>query len=175
MRVVVIGVFEHVYNLVTRCFYTRLCWHSHSNHISRRPCNNPLLPSLLSFPSHRPRHCPDRSLGVQKNMASHDESEESYLDRIAPKGLKEFDAFPKLPSTYKEQSGSRGLITILIGLLAFIFVLNDIGEYIWGWPSYTFNVEHNTSNFMDVNVDVIVNMPCGCECYLFSLFENFKH
>ena len=114
-------------------------------------------------------------LGCKKNMASHDESEESYLDRIAPKGLKEFDAFPKLPSTYKEQSGSRGLFTILIGLLAFIFVLNDVGEYIWGWPSYTFNVEHNTSNFMDVNVDVIVNMPCGCECYLFSLFENFKH
>lgn len=103
-------------------------------------------------------------------MAATAESEESYLDRIAPKGLNQFDAFPKLPSTYKEHSGSRGALTILIGLLAFVFVLNDIGEWIWGWPSYGFSVEQNTANHMNVNVDILVNMPCGRKlCLLLPL------
>jgi hypothetical protein len=106
-------------------------------------------------------------------MASHDESEESYLDRIAPKGLNQFDAFPKLPNSYKERSGSRGAFTIVIALLAFIFVLNDVGEWIWGWPSYGFSVEQNPVSYMDVNIDMIVNMPCGCE-YLNAFRFLFK-
>ena len=107
-------------------------------------------------------------------MASHDESEESYLDKIAPKGLNQFDAFPKLPNTYKERSGSRGALSIVIALLAFLFVLNDVGEWIWGWPTYGFSVERNAASYMDVNIDVLVNMPCGCESLIVSWAHSYS-
>ncbi|KAF9475437.1 DUF1692-domain-containing protein [Pholiota conissans] len=81
------------------------------------------------------------------------------LDSVAP--LAQFDAFPKLPSAYKARSESRGFMTIFVALLAFLLVLNDIGEFIWGWPDYEFSVDNNKSPFFNINVDMIVAMPCG--------------
>lgn len=84
------------------------------------------------------------------------------LDNVVPAPLAQFDAFPKLPTTYKARSESRGFMTILIGLLALLLMLNDIGEYIWGWPDYEFSVDNNKSSFLKINVDLVVNMPCNC-------------
>ena len=83
------------------------------------------------------------------------------LDSIAP--LKEFDAFPKLPPTYKSRSEGRGFLTIFVAFIAFLLVLNDLGEYIWGWPDYEFSVDAESRNHMNVNVDMVVNMPCQCK------------
>ncbi len=94
------------------------------------------------------------------------ESETSILDKLdaaVPAPIAQFDAFPKLPSTYKARSESRGFMTLLIGLMAWLLMLNDIGEFIWGWPEYRFNVDGDQASFMDVNVDLLVNMPCKCE------------
>lgn len=94
-------------------------------------------------------------------------SEESLLaklDKVAPAALNQFDAFPKLPSTYKARSGGRGFLTLLVGLVSFLLIVNDIGEYFWGWPTYGFSIDHRGGDFMDVNVDIVVNMPCKCEC-----------
>ncbi|THH18969.1 hypothetical protein EW146_g2115 [Bondarzewia mesenterica] len=90
-------------------------------------------------------------------------AESSLLDKLnefAPAPLKSFDAFPKLPSTYKSRSESRGFLTLFVSFLAFLLVLNDIGEFIWGWPDYEFSVDHDAASFMKVNVDLMVNMPC---------------
>ncbi|KAL4255233.1 DUF1692-domain-containing protein [Pleurotus pulmonarius] len=91
------------------------------------------------------------------------ESETSILDKLdaaVPAPIAQFDAFPKLPSTYKARSESRGFMTLLIGIMAWLLMLNDIGEFIWGWPEYRFNVDGDKASFMDVNVDLLVNMPC---------------
>jgi hypothetical protein len=85
------------------------------------------------------------------------------LEAIAPSQLSKFDAFPKLPSTYKTRTESRGFLTIFVVLLAFLLVLNDIGEFIWGWPDHEFNIDPEKSSTMDINVDVVVNMPCRCQ------------
>jgi len=82
------------------------------------------------------------------------------LDAAVPNHLTRFDAFPKLPSTYKQRSGSRGLLTLVLGFITFLLVLNDIGEYIWGWPDYEFSVDNAKDSYMSVNVDLVVNMPC---------------
>ncbi|KAI0346231.1 DUF1692-domain-containing protein [Trametopsis cervina] len=84
----------------------------------------------------------------------------SLLDEITHTPLEQFDAFPKLPSTYKARSESRGFLTIFVTLLAFLLVVNDLGEYIWGWPDYEFSVDREPANEMNVNVDMLVNMPC---------------
>lgn len=85
------------------------------------------------------------------------------LDEITHTPLERFDAFPKLPSTYKARSESRGFLTIFVTLLAFLLVVNDLGEYIWGWPDYEFSVDQESANAMNVNVDLVVNMPCQCK------------
>ena len=96
-------------------------------------------------------------------MTSNEGSILEKLDNLAPQSLKEFAAFPKLPSTYKTRSESRGFITIFIAFLCFVLVLNDIGEWVWGWPEYQFDVDHDRASFMTVNVDMLVNMPCQRE------------
>lgn len=83
------------------------------------------------------------------------------LDDVVP-GLARFDAFPKLPSTYRARSESRGFLTLFVVLLAFLLVLNDLAEYVWGWPDYEFSVDTRANSYMNVNVDMVVNTPCSC-------------
>jgi hypothetical protein len=85
------------------------------------------------------------------------------IEHSVPSALKEFDAFPKLPASYKARSGSRGLLTVVVGLATFFLLLNDIADFMFGWPHYEFAVDHAAGSAMKVNVDMVVNMPCGCE------------
>lgn len=96
-----------------------------------------------------------------------DESLLDKLDSVVPAPLAQFDAFPKLPSTYKARSESRGFMTLFVVLVAFLLVLNDISEFIWGWPDYEFSVDRDRSPLMLVNLDMTVNMPCRCQSVLF--------
>lgn len=90
--------------------------------------------------------------------------EKSLLDKLddAVPGLARFDAFPKLPSTYKARSESRGFLTLFVILLAILLVLNDLAEYVWGWPDYEFSVDTQAASYMNINVDMVVNTPCSC-------------
>lgn len=81
------------------------------------------------------------------------------LDSVAP--MQKFDAFPKLPATYKAQSSGGGLWTILILLVSLLLVMNDVHEYIWGWPDQEFSVDTELAKTMVLNVDMVVAMPCG--------------
>ncbi|KAI9453312.1 DUF1692-domain-containing protein [Lactarius psammicola] len=82
------------------------------------------------------------------------------IDAVAPAPLKSFDAFPKLPSTYRTRSSERGFLTLFIAFIALLLIANDIGEFVWGWPDYEFGIDHTPASYLDVNVDMIVNMPC---------------
>jgi len=94
------------------------------------------------------------------------------IDAIAPAQLKSFDAFPKLPSTYRARSSERGFLTLFIAFIAFILVANDIGEFLWGWPDFEFGVDHVPATYLDVNVDMIVNMPCKCARTIISILSE---
>lgn len=102
-------------------------------------------------------------LRMSTTFAAQESTILSKLDSAVPAPLAQFDAFPKLPSTYKSRSESRGFFTLFVGFLAFLLMLNDIGEYIWGWPDYEFSVDNDKSSYMNINVDLVVNMPCRCE------------
>lgn len=92
-----------------------------------------------------------------------DESILDKLDKLAPASLQEFDAFPKLPPTYKSRSDSRGALTLVLAFVSVLLILNDIGEYIWGWPDYEFAIDREVGSSMKINVDMMVNMPCQCK------------
>ena len=83
--------------------------------------------------------------------------------------LDTFDAFPKLPSTYKARSESRGFVAVFVLILGVFLVLNDVGEYIWGWPDYEFSVDKETSPNLKINLDMTVKIPCRCE-FVFLCF-----
>ncbi|KAJ7705730.1 DUF1692-domain-containing protein [Mycena olivaceomarginata] len=40
-------------------------------------------------------------------------------------------------------------------------MLNDIGEFVFGWPDHEFSVDTKESSFMNINVDLVVAMPCS--------------
>lgn len=102
----------------------------------------------------------------------------SKLDSLLPDKLKNYDAFPKLPSAYKARSQSRGFLTVFIALITALLLLNDLSEYVYGWTDFEFGVDTDPvttgphsgrgsrqadkSNWMNVNVDMVVNMPCRC-------------
>jgi len=80
------------------------------------------------------------------------------LDSIAP--IQQFDAFPKLPNTYKSRTAYGGIITIIVGVISFVMILNDLGEYLWGWSDHEFAVDSHVESTLNMNVDLVVNMPC---------------
>ncbi|KAF9457772.1 endoplasmic reticulum vesicle transporter-domain-containing protein [Collybia nuda] len=92
-------------------------------------------------------------------MSTHTES--SILNKLDSVPLANFDAFPKIPTTYKARSESRGFMTVFVALLALLLMLNDIGEFIWGWPDQEFSVDADKSSWMSINVDIVVAMPCS--------------
>lgn len=103
-------------------------------------------------------------------MSSEDKSLLEQLDQIAP--IKQFDAFPKLPATYKSRTKFGGLMTIFVICLSVLLVLNDIGEFIWGWSDYEFLVDNDQHRQLELNIDIIVNTPCACKLTLY--FQNLS-
>jgi hypothetical protein len=97
------------------------------------------------------------------SMAEEHSSILEQLDAAVP--LARFDAFPKLPSSYKARSESRGFFTLFTALIAILLILNDVGEYIWGWPDYEFSIDTQGQTSLNVNVDMVVNMPCQCKSF----------
>ena len=82
------------------------------------------------------------------------------------------DCFLVLPSTYRTRSGERGFLTLFIAFIALLLVANDIGEFVWGWPDYEFGVDHTPASYLNVNIDLIVNMPCKCVYHTFLLNQK---
>lgn len=103
---------------------------------------------------------------------AHNREDDSVLNKLdaAAAPLAKFDAFPKVPSAYKARSESRGFMTIFIMLMTFVLMLNDIGEYFWGWPEYKFEVDKANHPYMFINLDMVVNMPCKCEFFFLFFF-----
>jgi hypothetical protein len=42
------------------------------------------------------------------------------------------------------------------------FPQNDLGEYLYGEPSYEFHVDNEITSDLQLNVDLTVAMPCRC-------------
>ncbi|KAG8739997.1 hypothetical protein FRC10_004876 [Ceratobasidium sp. 414] len=79
----------------------------------------------------------------------------SIMDTMEPPtGVRQFDAFPKVRPNYKSRTTGGGMMTILVVIVSFILILNDLGDYLWGWREYEFNVDTDLAQVMYVNVDL---------------------
>ncbi|KAG8695471.1 hypothetical protein FRC08_007817 [Ceratobasidium sp. 394] len=76
----------------------------------------------------------------------------SIMDTMEPPtGVRQFDAFPKVRPNYKSRTTGGGMMTILVVIVSFILILNDLGDYLWGWREYEFNVDTDLAQVMYVN------------------------
>lgn len=140
-------------------------WMERSKQVS--PSLRPPRQTHLGLPPQRPvtavHPCSARPL---LKMAD-EKSILEQLDQLGPP-LKQFDAFPKLPASYKARSRGRGVLTMAVILLSIVLVLNDVAEYIWGWTDYEFSVDRDLASLLDINVDLVVAMPCQCTLLVLS-------
>ncbi|KAG0213300.1 hypothetical protein BGX31_001291, partial [Mortierella sp. GBA43] len=74
--------------------------------------------------------------------------------------FKEFDAFPKVESGFIKQTGSGGVLTLIVSAILCLLVIGEIGDYMTLRNDYMFMVDPRVNHELQINVDVTVAMPC---------------
>lgn len=78
-----------------------------------------------------------------------------------PKGLKVFDAFPKIEKSFRAERTTRGAVFSVILTLSLIYLfISEFTFYFGGYESHHFEVEKEIKDHLNINVDITVAMPC---------------
>lgn len=80
--------------------------------------------------------------------------------KTALKVVKEFDAFPKVPESYKETTVSGGGLSILTFVLIIILVISEIQYYTDTELKFEYEVDTNLTRKVKINIDMTVAMKC---------------
>lgn len=83
------------------------------------------------------------------------------------KVVKELDAFPKVPESYKETTATGGGVSILTFLIIIILVISEIIYYSESELEFDYMVDTNVDGKIKINVDITVSMKChaiGADC-----------
>ncbi|XP_041368736.1 endoplasmic reticulum-Golgi intermediate compartment protein 2-like [Gigantopelta aegis] len=79
----------------------------------------------------------------------------------ALKVVKELDAFPKVPESYKETTVSGGGISILTFILIFILIISEFEYYTNTELQFDYQVDTNFTGKVRINIDMTIAMQCG--------------
>lgn len=67
----------------------------------------------------------------------------------------------QVQATYTTRSSRGGIVTAILASIIFILILNDLGEYLYGDPSFRFDVPSAIDQTpLQLNVDLTIAMPC---------------
>ncbi|KAJ5924325.1 COPII-coated vesicle protein (Erv41) [Penicillium verhagenii] len=86
--------------------------------------------------------------------------EDDFGEKTALSGLKTFDAFPKTKASYTTPTHRGGQWTVLILLVCTIFSFSELRTWWRGTEQHHFSVEKGVSHELQLNLDVVINMPC---------------
>ncbi|KAK6526238.1 hypothetical protein TWF694_004847 [Orbilia ellipsospora] len=75
-------------------------------------------------------------------------------------GLKSFDAFPKTRVSYTTRSSRGGIITLVFVSICVWLVWGELNLFLDGKSEEHFSVQGGEGHLMQINLDVIVAMPC---------------
>jgi len=76
--------------------------------------------------------------------------------------VKELDAFPKVPETYKEPStAGRGTLSVVTFLLITFLVLSEIQYHLDSDLKFDYKVDLDKNETVKLNIDITVAMQCG--------------
>ncbi|KAI9925531.1 hypothetical protein ASPWEDRAFT_28969 [Aspergillus wentii DTO 134E9] len=94
-------------------------------------------------------------------FTSHDLDEDAFGEKSGLQGgLKTFDAFPKTKASYTSPSRSGGQWTVLILTICTFFSFSEFRTWLKGSESHHFSVEKGVSHELQLNLDMVVQMPC---------------
>eukprot|EP00794_Sanderia_malayensis_P018190 gene18190-20004_t len=80
--------------------------------------------------------------------------------KSAVKVIKELDAFPKVPDSYKETSASGGTVSVLVFTFIGILMISEFAYYKGTELKYSFEVDRDAESKIRINVDMTVAMKC---------------
>ncbi|KAK7750913.1 hypothetical protein SLS62_007176 [Diatrype stigma] len=88
--------------------------------------------------------------------------EKSHYDDEPPSGsfVRAFDAFPKSKPQYVTRTSGGGKWTVVISVISFLLVWSELGRWWRGSEEHTFAVEKGIGQGLQINLDVVVRMPC---------------
>ncbi|KAJ5584581.1 uncharacterized protein N7459_004381 [Penicillium hispanicum] len=86
--------------------------------------------------------------------------EDAFGEKAGLSGLKTFDAFPKTKSSYTTPTHRGGQWTVLILIVCTVFGLHELKTWYKGTEQHHFTVEKGVSHVLQLNLDIVVNMPC---------------
>ncbi|RJE19893.1 COPII-coated vesicle protein, partial [Aspergillus sclerotialis] len=75
-------------------------------------------------------------------------------------GLKTFDAFPKTKQSYTSPSRRGGQWTLVILIICSFLSISELRTWYKGSESHHFSVEKGVSHDLQLNLDIVVDMPC---------------
>ena len=83
------------------------------------------------------------------------------LDEQSFGALKTFDAFPKTKASYTSTTSRGGQWTLGLIILSVLLTLTELREWYTGKESHHFSVERGVGHELQLNLDIIVAMPCA--------------
>ncbi|KAJ5306059.1 hypothetical protein PENANT_c024G00235 [Penicillium antarcticum] len=86
--------------------------------------------------------------------------EDAFGEKSNLAGLKTFDAFPKTKSSYTTPTRSGGVWTVLILIVCTVFSITELKIWWRGTEHQQFSVEKGVSHDLQLNLDIVVDMPC---------------
>ncbi|KAJ5555355.1 hypothetical protein N7535_007790 [Penicillium sp. DV-2018c] len=87
--------------------------------------------------------------------------DEAFGEKSSLTGLKTFDAFPKTKPSYTTPTRTGGQWTILLLLISLLFTYTELTTWLTGTENYHFTVEKGISQTLQLNLDMVVHMPCA--------------
>lgn len=75
--------------------------------------------------------------------------------------IRGFDAFPKIESSYKKQTIIGGITSVIVGTFLITLVLSEVILYLKPSLNYSFVVDSNIDQNIQINLDISVATPCS--------------
>ncbi|KAI1810283.1 DUF1692-domain-containing protein [Poronia punctata] len=94
-------------------------------------------------------------------MNGYDEKINHYHDEPEPGSfVRAFDAFPKAKPQYVTRTSGGGKWTIVMIILSAVLFWSELARWWQGEEDHTFSVEKGVGHNMQINMDIVVRMPC---------------
>ncbi|KAI8575601.1 hypothetical protein K450DRAFT_261130 [Umbelopsis ramanniana AG] len=87
--------------------------------------------------------------------------------------VSQLDAFPKVEEDNKHRSGQGGLLTLVLAVVLTLLTFSEIADYRHLNTSFEFLVDHQVARKVQINLDMVIAMPCPGE--RLHLTNNFKN
>ncbi|KAI5286583.1 hypothetical protein KEM54_006665 [Ascosphaera aggregata] len=87
--------------------------------------------------------------------------EDAFKEKTDLSGkLRSFDAFPKTKADYTFATRRGGQWTVIVMILCSLLAINELKNWYKGSESHHFSVEKGVSRQIQMNIDLVVKMPC---------------